>query len=253
MLTGAAMAAVPQAAATRAVSGSQPGAGFRSAVSGGRAALLRPTVARRPVRAAPVLTRAGEALDWENDDFVPASKANKKKKSKGGNAAQQAKQTKKNKAAPVAESLDWENDDFVPAGKAKKNKKKPKAGGAQAAADVEPPPIVADVPDWENDDFVPAGKAKKNKKKAKQAPEPEPEPEPGRGTGAESPRRSSPERRERRASLIRAWSRRLSDEVSAAASIALEATISVPEKRAHFSSVKIGRRHSYVYRFPCRI
>jgi ATPase subunit of ABC transporter with duplicated ATPase domains len=178
MLTGAAMAAVPQAAATRAVSGSQPGAGFRSAVSGGRAALLRPTVARRPVRAAPVLTRAGEALDWENDDFVPASKANKKKKNKGGNAAQQAKQTKKMKAAPVAESLEWENDDFVPAGKAKKNKKKPKAGGAQAAADVEPPPIVADVPDWENDDFVPAGKAKKNKKKAKQAPEPEPEPEP---------------------------------------------------------------------------
>ena len=178
MLTGAAMAAVPQAAATRAVSGSQPGAGFRSAVSGGRAALLRPTVTRRPVRAAPVLTRAGEALDWENDDFVPASKANKKKKSKGGNAAQQAKQTKKKKAAPVAESLDWENDDFVPAGKAKKNKKKPKAGGARAAADVEPPPIVADVPDWENDDFVPAGKAKKNKKKAKQAPAPAPELEP---------------------------------------------------------------------------
>ena len=183
MLAGAAMAAVPQAAATRAVSGSQPGAGFRSAVSGGRAALLRPTAARRPVRAAPVLTRAGEALDWENDDFVPASKANKKKKSKGGNSSQQAKQTKKNKKAePVAESLDWENDDFVPAGKAKKNKKKPKAGKAQAAADVEPPPIVADVPDWENDDFVPAGKAKKNKKKAnkkaKQAPEPDPVPEP---------------------------------------------------------------------------
>jgi serine/threonine protein kinase len=84
-------------------------------------------------------------------------------------------------------------------------------------------------------------------------PEPEPEPEHGRGTGAESPRRSSPERRERRASLIWAWSRRLSDEVSAAASIALEATISVPEKRAHFSSVRIGRRNSYVYRFPCRI
>ena len=90
MLAGAAMAAVPQAAATRAVSGSQPGAGFRSAVSGGRAALLRPTAARRPVRAAPVLTRAGEALDWENDDFVPASKANKKKKSESLFAAGEA-------------------------------------------------------------------------------------------------------------------------------------------------------------------
>eukprot|EP01046_Picozoa_sp_COSAG06_P000488 COSAG06_NODE_13_length_35352_cov_49.626255_34_plen_595_part_00 len=61
--------------------------------------------------------------------------------------------------------------------------------------------------------------------------EPEPEPE--------------PEQRGRRQSLIRQWSRRLSDEVSAAASIALEATISTPEKK-----VRIGRRNSYVRSHP---
>jgi serine/threonine protein kinase len=61
-------------------------------------------------------------------------------------------------------------------------------------------------------------------------PEPEPEPEP----------------RERRASLIRAWSRRLSDEISAAASIALEATLSAPDKK-----VKMGRRNSYACRLSC--
>ena len=115
---------------------------------------------------------SGEALDWENDDFVPASKANKKKKSKGGNKAQ-AKKQKADKVppAPAAEALDWENDDFVPAGKAKKNKKKPKKNNAEAApeAPAQAPTAAADALDWENDDFVPTGKAKNKKKPKKQA------------------------------------------------------------------------------------
>ena len=70
-------------------------------------------------------------------------------------------------------------------------------------------------------------------------PEPEPEPEPageyGRsGGGGDEPFEPEPEPEQpegRRNSLIRQWSRRLSDEVSAAASIALEATISTPEQK----------------------
>jgi hypothetical protein len=166
MLTGAAMAAVPARAVAPFATRDATGLGARSSgVGAGRAALARPAAARRPVRAAPAPTRAGEALDWENDDFVPASKANKKKKAKGGNTAQAAKQKSKAPKAP-AEALDWESDDFVPAGKAKKNKKKPKAKGAAQEA-PEPPAAGGDALDWENDEFVPAGKAKKNKKKPK--------------------------------------------------------------------------------------
>ncbi|MGA1076753.1 MAG: hypothetical protein ACO307_16730, partial [Ilumatobacteraceae bacterium] len=88
--------------------------------------------APEPVTAVIETAGGGVALDWENDDFVPASKANKKKKTKGGNAAQAQKQKSK-PAAPKAEALDRENDDFVPAGKAQKNKKKPKKGGGSDA------------------------------------------------------------------------------------------------------------------------
>ena len=171
MLAGAAMASAP--AVRTAPAGARAGTGFRGAV-GSRAGLIAPSARRPAPRAAPKPVRAGEALDWENDDFVPASKANKKKKSKGGNAAQKQKQKSK-PAAPKAEALDWENDDFVPAGKAKKNKKKPKKGGDDGAAQDEPapPPVIAEVPDWENEEFVPASKKKDKKgKKGKQASEP---------------------------------------------------------------------------------
>ena len=174
MLAGAAMASAP--AVRTAPAGARAGTGFRGAV-GSRAGLIAPSARRPAPRAAPQPVRAGEALDWENDDFVPASKANKKKKTKGGNAAQAQKQKSK-PAAPKAEALDWENDDFVPAGKAKKNKKKPKKGGDDGAAQDEPapPPVIAEVPDWENEEFVPASKKKDKKgkkgKKGKQAPEP---------------------------------------------------------------------------------
>ena len=171
MLAGAAMASAP--AVRTAPAGARAGTGFRGAV-GSRAGLIAPSARRPDPRAAPKPVRAGEALDWENDDFVPASKANKKKKSKGGNAAQKQKQKSK-PAAPKAEALDWENDDFVPAGKAKKNKKKPKKGGDDGAAQDEPapPPVIAEVPDWENEEFVPASKKKDKKgKKGKQASEP---------------------------------------------------------------------------------
>ena len=145
MLTGAAMAAVPCRAAAPFPTLDAIGLGARSSagVGAGRAVLGRPAVARRPVpRHGPTPTRAGEALDWENDDFVPAGKANKKKKAKGGNKAQAAKQKAK---APPAEKLDWENDDFAPSAKAKKNKKKPKKGGAVEEAPVaEAAPVVAD-------------------------------------------------------------------------------------------------------------
>ena len=77
MLTGAATAAVPARAVAPFATQVATGHGARSSgVGAGRAALARPAAARRPVRAAPAPTRAGEALDWENDDFVPASKAN---------------------------------------------------------------------------------------------------------------------------------------------------------------------------------
>ena len=77
MLTGAATAAVPARAVAPFATRDATGLGARSSgVGAGRAALARPAAARRPVRAAPAPTRAGEALDWENDDFVPASKAN---------------------------------------------------------------------------------------------------------------------------------------------------------------------------------
>ena len=172
MLAGAAMASAP--AVRTAPSGARAGTGFRGAL-GSRAGLIAPTARRPNPRASPQPVRAGEALDWENDDFVPASKANKKKKSKGGNAAQ-AKKQKSKPAAPAAEALDWENDDFVPAGKAKKNKKKPKKGGDDAAEEPAPPPVVAEVPDWENEEFVPASKKKdkKGKKGKGKAPDPEP-------------------------------------------------------------------------------
>ena len=172
MLAGAAMASAP--AVRTAPSGARAGTGFRGAL-GSRAGLIAPTTRRPNPRASPQPVRAGEALDWENDDFVPASKANKKKKSKGGNAAQ-AKKQKSKPAAPAAEALDWENDDFVPAGKAKKNKKKPKKGGDDAAEEPAPPPVVAEVPDWENEEFVPASKKKdkKGKKGKGKAPDPEP-------------------------------------------------------------------------------
>ena len=167
MLTGAAMAAVPARAVAPFATRDATGLGARSSgVGAGRAALARPAAARRPVRAAPGPTRAGEALDWENDDFVPASKANKKKKAKGGNKAQAEKQKAKAAKAP-AEALDWENDDFVPAAKAKKNKKKPKAKKPEPKEAPSPPAAGGEALDWENDDFVPAGKAKKNKKKPK--------------------------------------------------------------------------------------
>ena len=167
MLTGAAMAAVPARAVAPFANRDATGLGARSSgVGAGRAALARPAAARRPVRAAPGPTRAGEALDWENDDFVPASKANKKKKAKGGNKAQAEKQKAKAAKAP-AEALDWENDDFVPAAKAKKNKKKPKAKKPEPKEAPSPPAAGGEALDWENDDFVPAGKAKKNKKKPK--------------------------------------------------------------------------------------
>ena len=167
MLTGAAVAAVPARAVAPFATRDATGLGARSSgVGAGRAALARPAAARRPVRAAPAPTRAGEALDWENDDFVPASKANKKKKAKGGNKAQAEKQKAKAAKAP-AEALDWENDDFVPAAKAKKNKKKPKAKKPEAEEAPSPPAAGGEALDWENDDFVPAGKAKKNKKKPK--------------------------------------------------------------------------------------
>ena len=166
MLTGAALAAVPARAVAPFTTREATGLGARSSgVGAGRSALARPAATRRPIRTTPAPTRAGEALDWENDDFVPASKANKKKKSKGGNKAQAKKQKAKAAEAP-AEALDWENDDFVPAGKAKKNKKKPKAKGAAKLA-PEAPAAGGEALDWENDDFVPAGKAKKNKKKPK--------------------------------------------------------------------------------------
>ena len=167
MLTGAAMAAVPARAVAPFANRDATGLGARSSgVGAGRAALARPAAARRPMRAAPGPTRAGEALDWENDDFVPASKANKKKKAKGGNKAQAEKQKAKAAKAP-AEALDWENDDFVPAAKAKKNKKKPKAKKPEPKEAPSPPAAGGEALDWENDDFVPAGKAKKNKKKPK--------------------------------------------------------------------------------------
>ena len=167
MLTGAAMAAVPARAVAPFATRDATGLGARSSgVGAGRAALARPAAARRPMRAAPGPTRAGEALDWENDDFVPASKANKKKKAKGGNKAQAEKQKAKAAKAP-AEALDWENDDFVPAAKAKKNKKKPKAKKPEPKEAPSPPAAGGEALDWENDDFVPAGKAKKNKKKPK--------------------------------------------------------------------------------------
>ena len=166
MLTGAALAAVPARAVAPFTTREATGLGARSSgVGAGCSALARPAATRRPIRTTPAPTRAGEALDWENDDFVPASKANKKKKSKGGNKAQAKKQKAKAAEAP-AEALDWENDDFVPAGKAKKNKKKPKAKGAAKLA-PEAPAAGGEALDWENDDFVPAGKAKKNKKKPK--------------------------------------------------------------------------------------
>ena len=166
MLTGAALAAVPARAVAPFTTREATGLGARSSgVGAGCSALARPAATRRPIRTTPTPTRAGEALDWENDDFVPASKANKKKKSKGGNKAQAKKQKAKAAEAP-AEALDWENDDFVPAGKAKKNKKKPKAKGAAKLA-PEAPAAGGEALDWENDDFVPAGKAKKNKKKPK--------------------------------------------------------------------------------------
>jgi len=182
MLTGAAMAAVPARAVAPFATRDATGLGARSSgVGAGRAALARPAAARRPVRAAPAPTRAGEALDWENDDFVPASKANKKKKAKGGNKAQAEKQKAKAAKAP-AEALDWENDDFVPAAKAKKNKKKPKAKKPEAEEAPSPPAAGGEALDWENDDFVPAGKAKKNKKKPKK----------GGGAVAEAPTAEAP-------------------------------------------------------------
>ena len=167
MLTGAALAAVPARAVAPFTTREATGLGARSSgVGAGCSALARPAATRRPIRTTPTPTRAGEALDWENDDFVPASKANKKKKSKGGNKAQAKKQKAKAAEAP-AEALDWENDDFVPAAKAKKNKKKPKAKKPEPKEAPSPPAAGGEALDWENDDFVPAGKAKKNKKKPK--------------------------------------------------------------------------------------
>jgi len=171
MLTGASMSAVPCRAVAHHPTRDAAGLGARSScVGAGRAAALgRPALARRPVpRTTPTLIRAGEALDWENDDFVPASKANKKKKAKGGNSAQQAQQ----KANAPAEKLDWENDDFAPVAKTKKNKKKPKADKEEAGddeAELKAPPVASgEALDWENnDDFVPPAKTKKNKKKPK--------------------------------------------------------------------------------------
>ena len=156
------------------------------------------TAPRRPVRAATPVVRAGEALDWENDDFVPAGKQKKnKKKPNAKPTAQQQKQAAAAEAAAAAataavpsekviktagggEALDWENDDFVPASKANKKSKKKKQTNntsAGAPADGDGGDSQADVPsapaaggealDWENDDFVPASKAKKNKKKKK--------------------------------------------------------------------------------------
>ena len=140
MLTGAAMAAVPARAVAPFATRDATGLGARSSgVGAGRAALARPAAARRPVRAAPGPTRAGEALDWENDDFVPAAKAKKNKKKPKAKKPE----PKEAPSPPAAggEALDWENDDFVPAGKAKKNKKKPKKGGGAVA---EAPPAIAD-------------------------------------------------------------------------------------------------------------
>ena len=87
MLAGAAMASAPRFAPRPPVPEPAPaseGAGSRAGPIPPSA--RRPALARRPSPSA----RAG--LDWENDDFVPASKANKKKKTKGGNAAQAQKQ-----------------------------------------------------------------------------------------------------------------------------------------------------------------
>jgi len=137
---------------------------------------------------------AGEALDWENDDFVPAGKASKKNKKKP-NAKPTAQQKKIAEAAaaapppPPREALDWENEDFVPTSKANKKKSKKQAAAAQQqeedadedadaesqlqseseeVAEAEAPTRSSgggsEALDWENEDFVPAGKANKKKK-----------------------------------------------------------------------------------------
>ena len=118
------MASAP--AVRTAPSGARAGTGFRGAL-GSRAGLIAPTARRPNPRASPQPVRAGEALDWENDDFVPAAKAKKNKKKPKAKKPE----PKEAPSPPAAggEALDWENDDFVPAGKAKKNKKKPKKGG----------------------------------------------------------------------------------------------------------------------------
>ena len=203
MLARAVAAVAPVSAARDAnANASRGGVGgkiaFRASARGeGSRDLLAPS--RRPIRARSVLpapARAGEALDWENDDFVPAGKAKKNKK-KPGKTTKQQRDAAANAPPPViAEIPDWQNEEFVPAGKAKKSKKKPKKGGdASDDAAPTPPPVIAEIPDWQNEEFVPAGKAKKNKKKGKKGKggddddesEPESAPAPATATAAAPP------------------------------------------------------------------
>ena len=89
---------------------------------------------------ASVRARAGEALDWENDDFVTAGKQKKNKKVPKAKPqrAPEAAPSASAAAAPAKEALDWENDDFVPASRMK-NKK----GRAASAATVEADPAAS--------------------------------------------------------------------------------------------------------------
>ena len=154
-----------------------------------------------------VIARAGEALDWENDDFVPAGK--QKKNKKVPKAQTQKAPSVKGKAgggaAPVgaveakAEALDWENDDFVPASKMKNKKGKPaaaaKPAAAKAAGKAAPEPAAEEneTDDWASDEVDEPEPEPVRASKPKPAPappravEPKPKPVPAAAAAAPTP------------------------------------------------------------------
>ena len=132
---------------------------------------------RQTTCAAPVLTRAGEALDWKTTTSSPRPRRTRRRRAKEATlSSRRSKRRRTRRPSPSPSPSTGRT--MISSLRARRRKtRNPRRARRRLPLTSGRPLVWPDVPDWENL-FVPAGKAKKNKKKASKRPSRRPNPTP---------------------------------------------------------------------------